>query len=65
MDPATPWDEAQREFMRVHRPQSLLQRLIEPQEIVNLVAYLASPLASATTGAAVRVDGGYIDSIIP
>lgn len=65
VDPATPWDEAQREFMLTHRPQSLLQRLIEPQEIANMVAYLASPLASATTGAAVRVDGGYIDSIIP
>jgi NAD(P)-dependent dehydrogenase (short-subunit alcohol dehydrogenase family) len=60
-----PWDEAQREFMRVHRPQSLIQRLIEPEEIANLVAYLSSPLASATTGAAVRVDGGYVDSIIP
>ncbi|MFD5876622.1 SDR family NAD(P)-dependent oxidoreductase [Streptomyces sp. NPDC060322] len=60
-----PWDEAQREFMRLHRPQSLLQRLIEPEEIANLVVYLASPQASATTGAAVRVDGGYIDSIVP
>ncbi|MFZ4896374.1 SDR family NAD(P)-dependent oxidoreductase [Plantibacter sp. Mn2098] len=65
VDPALPWDEAQREFMRVHRPQSLLQRLIEPEEIANMVAYLASPLSSATTGAAVRVDGGYVDSIIP
>ncbi|MCA1222495.1 SDR family NAD(P)-dependent oxidoreductase [Streptomyces sp. 8L] len=60
-----PWDEAQRAFMREHRPQSLLQRLIEPEEIANMVVYLSSPLASATTGAAVRVDGGYIDSIVP
>ncbi|MFC9941652.1 SDR family NAD(P)-dependent oxidoreductase [Streptomyces pratensis] len=60
-----PWDEAQREFMRLHRPQSLLQRLIEPEEIASLVVYLSSPQASATTGAAVRVDGGYIDSIVP
>jgi NAD(P)-dependent dehydrogenase (short-subunit alcohol dehydrogenase family) len=59
-----PWDEAQREFMRRHRPQSLLQRLIEPEEIAHLVTYLASPLASATTGAAMRVDGGYVDSIV-
>ncbi|MGJ0388475.1 SDR family NAD(P)-dependent oxidoreductase [Microbacterium sp. CGR1] len=65
VDNELPWDEAQREFMKLHRPQSLLQRLIEPEEIANMVAYLASPLASATTGAAVRVDGGYIDSIIP
>jgi NAD(P)-dependent dehydrogenase (short-subunit alcohol dehydrogenase family) len=60
-----PWDEAQREFMRRHRPQSLLQRLIEPEEIANMVVYLASPLASATTGGAVRVDGGYVDAILP
>ncbi len=60
-----PWEEAQREFMRVHRPQSLLQRLIEPAEIAAMVVYLASPLASATTGGALRVDGGYIDSILP
>ncbi|MEV8173996.1 SDR family oxidoreductase [Microbacterium sp. NPDC079176] len=65
VDRDLPWDDAQREFMKLHRPQSLLQRLIEPEEIANMVAYLASPLASATTGAAVRVDGGYIDSIIP
>lgn len=65
VDRYLPWDEAQREFMREHRPQSLLHRLIEPEEIANLVAYLSSPLASATTGAAVRVDGGYVDSIVP
>ncbi|MFD6953300.1 oxidoreductase [Nocardiopsis sp. TSRI0078] len=65
VDRDLPWEEAQREFMRLHRPQSLLQRLIEPEEIANMVAYLSSPLASATTGAAVRVDGGYVDSIIP
>jgi NAD(P)-dependent dehydrogenase (short-subunit alcohol dehydrogenase family) len=65
VDRSLPWEEAQREFMRLHRPQSLLQRLIEPEEIANLVVYLSSPLASATTGAAVRVDGGYVDSIVP
>jgi NAD(P)-dependent dehydrogenase (short-subunit alcohol dehydrogenase family) len=56
-----PWDEAQREFMRKHRPQSLLRRLIEPEEIANMVVYLSS----ATTGGALRVDGGYVDSILP
>ncbi|GIG87457.1 SDR family NAD(P)-dependent oxidoreductase [Plantactinospora endophytica] len=65
VDRSLPWDEAQREFMRLHRPQSLIQRLIEPVEIANMVTYLASPLASATTGAAVRVDGGYVDAIVP
>ncbi|CAM4169620.1 SDR family NAD(P)-dependent oxidoreductase [Kibdelosporangium persicum] len=65
VDKSLPWDEAQREFMRLHRPQSLLQRLIEPAEIANMVVYLSSPLASATTGGAVRVDGGYVDAILP
>ncbi|HET6856194.1 MAG TPA: SDR family oxidoreductase [Streptomyces sp.] len=65
VDSALPWDEAQREFMRLHRPQSLIQRLIEPEEIANLVVYLSSTFASATTGGAVRVDGGYVDSILP
>ncbi|CAM3182514.1 SDR family NAD(P)-dependent oxidoreductase [Streptomyces albus] len=65
VDPSLPWEEAQREFMREHRPQSLLQRLIEPEEIANMAVYLSSPLASATTGGAVRVDGGYVDSILP
>ncbi|GAA1653357.1 SDR family NAD(P)-dependent oxidoreductase [Catellatospora bangladeshensis] len=60
-----PWDEAQRRFMREHRPYSLLQRLIEPEEIAHMVAYLSSELASATTGGALRVDGGYVDAIIP
>ncbi|KQR61831.1 SDR family NAD(P)-dependent oxidoreductase [Frigoribacterium sp. Leaf172] len=60
-----PWDEAQREFMRKHRPQSLIQRLIEPDEIANMVVYLSSRLASATTGGALRVDGGYVDAILP
>ncbi len=65
VDSALPWDEAQAQFIREHRPQSLLQRLIEPDEIANLVVYLSSPLASATTGGAVRVDGGYVDAILP
>ncbi|MQA08010.1 MAG: SDR family oxidoreductase [Pseudonocardiaceae bacterium] len=65
VDGDLPWEQAQREFMRQHRPQSLLQRLIEPAEIANMVVYLSSPQASATTGAAVRVDGGYVDSIVP
>ncbi|MFD6285710.1 SDR family NAD(P)-dependent oxidoreductase [Streptomyces sp. NPDC060205] len=60
-----PWDEAQRAFMKEHRPQSLLQRLIEPEEIANMVVYLSSDQASATTGGALRVDGGYVDSILP
>ncbi|MFE1794567.1 SDR family NAD(P)-dependent oxidoreductase [Streptomyces sp. NPDC059517] len=65
VDRDLPWDEAQRAFMKEHRPQSLLQRLIEPEEIANMVVYLSSDQASATTGGALRVDGGYVDSILP
>ncbi|MEU6347099.1 SDR family oxidoreductase [Streptomyces sp. NPDC046977] len=59
------WQEAERIFMREHRSQSLLQRLIAPEEIANMVVYLSSDQASATTGGAVRVDGGVVDAIIP
>ncbi|GAA0360572.1 SDR family oxidoreductase [Actinoallomurus spadix] len=60
-----PWDEAERRFMREHRPDSLIQRLIEPTEIGNVVVYLSSEFSSATTGGAVRADGGYVDAILP
>src|SRR3569833_3085097 len=60
-----PWEEAQREFMRAHRPQSLLQRLIEPEEIANMCVYLASPLASATTGGALQKNNNNVDAILP
>ncbi|RFU40230.1 SDR family oxidoreductase [Actinomadura logoneensis] len=60
-----PWEDAQRRFMAEHRPNSLLKRLIEPEEIGNMVVYLSSEYASATTGGALRVDGGYVDAILP
>ncbi|MEV4756290.1 SDR family oxidoreductase [Micromonospora sp. NPDC049559] len=60
-----PWERAQVEFMRRHRPNSLVERLIEPEEIANMVVYLSSEYASATTGGALRVDGGYVDNIVP
>ncbi len=65
VDRAVPWEQAQHEFMRQFRPSSLIQRLIEPEEVAHMVVYLSSPQASATTGAAVRVDGGCVDSILP
>lgn len=50
------------EFFETMRPTSLIRRFASPQEVASLVAYIASPLASATTGAALRVDGGVIKS---
>ncbi|MBD2714740.1 SDR family NAD(P)-dependent oxidoreductase [Microvirga sp. STR05] len=56
-------EEAEHEFFRDARPSSLLKRFITTDEIANMVAYLCSPLAAATNGASVRVDGGVIRSI--
>ena len=46
------------------RPTSLIQRFASVDEVANMIAYVASPLASATNGAALRVDGGLVRSII-
>jgi NAD(P)-dependent dehydrogenase (short-subunit alcohol dehydrogenase family) len=50
-------------FVREARPTSIIQRVAHVEEVANLVAYIASPLSSATTGAALRVDGGVVDSM--
>jgi NAD(P)-dependent dehydrogenase (short-subunit alcohol dehydrogenase family) len=52
----------QAEFFKTIRPTSLIKRFAAPEEVASLIVYLASPLASATTGAALRVDGGTIKS---
>ncbi len=52
-----------REFVKRHRPTSLLQRFATVEEVANMVVYLASPQASATNGAALRVDGGVVRAI--
>ena len=57
------FDEFEKEFFEKVRPTSLIKRFASPQEVASLVAYIASPLASATTGAALRVDGGVIKSV--
>lgn len=51
------------DFVKKHRPSNILQRMATVDEVANMVVYAASPLASATTGAALRVDGGTIDTI--
>jgi NAD(P)-dependent dehydrogenase (short-subunit alcohol dehydrogenase family) len=60
-----PFEEAERRFMAQERPTSLLGRLIRPREIANMITYVASDLASSTTGAALRADGGVAPTIIP
>ncbi len=54
--------EFEKEFFRSARPTSLLKRFAKPEEVATLVAYLCSPRSSATTGAALRVDGGVVKS---
>jgi NAD(P)-dependent dehydrogenase (short-subunit alcohol dehydrogenase family) len=56
------FEQFEREFFEKVRPTSLIKRFATPEEVASLVVYIASPLASATTGAALRVDGGVIKS---
>ncbi|MBQ0723761.1 MAG: SDR family oxidoreductase [Cycloclasticus sp.] len=54
----------EKEFFQSIRPSSLIKRFADTQEVANMVVYLCSPLASATTGAAVRVDGGVVKTCV-
>ena len=50
-------------FVEATRPSSIIRRPATPEEVANIVVYAVSPQASATTGAALRVDGGIVDTI--
>jgi NAD(P)-dependent dehydrogenase (short-subunit alcohol dehydrogenase family) len=52
----------EKKFFEERRPTSLIKRFADPDEVASLVLYVASPLSSATTGAALRVDGGVVKS---
>ncbi|MDF0494783.1 SDR family NAD(P)-dependent oxidoreductase [Bradyrhizobium yuanmingense] len=56
-------DEAAANFVKQHRPSSLLQRFASVDEIANMVVYVASKEASATNGAALRAEGGIVNTI--
>ncbi|MBL0741173.1 SDR family NAD(P)-dependent oxidoreductase [Chryseolinea lacunae] len=51
-------------FFKTARPTSLIQRFASVDEVASMVTYVASPLASATNGASLRVDGGLVRSIV-
>jgi len=55
-------EQVEKEFFQHVRPTSLIKRFESTEEIASLVAYVASPLASGTTGAALRADGGVVKS---
>jgi NAD(P)-dependent dehydrogenase (short-subunit alcohol dehydrogenase family) len=54
----------EREFFATARPSSIIQRFSTPDEVAAMIAYVCSALASATTGAALRVDGGVVRAIV-
>jgi NAD(P)-dependent dehydrogenase (short-subunit alcohol dehydrogenase family) len=55
---------AERDFFVNARPTSILKRFASPEEVANLIVYLCSVKASATNGAALRVDGGVVRAIL-
>ena len=57
-------EEFEQIFFDKVRPTSLLKRFASSEEVANLVVYVCSPLASATNGSALRVDGGVVRAIV-
>ncbi|MND99336.1 D-beta-hydroxybutyrate dehydrogenase [compost metagenome] len=56
-------EEMEALFLKENRPSTLLRRFANPEEVASMCVYAASPQASATTGAALRVEGGIVESI--
>jgi NAD(P)-dependent dehydrogenase (short-subunit alcohol dehydrogenase family) len=56
--------EVEKDFFQYDRPTSLLQRFATPEEVAAMVTFVASPISAATNGAALRVEGGAVRSII-
>lgn len=57
-------EQAGAEFVKNHRATSILGRMTSPEEVANMIVYVCSRQASATTGAALRAEGGVVESII-
>lgn len=62
-DQQKPAGQVEKEFFTTMRPNSLLRRFIQTDEIASLVAYVASPRSAATNGAALRAEGGLLHSL--
>jgi NAD(P)-dependent dehydrogenase (short-subunit alcohol dehydrogenase family) len=63
-DSDQPADVIEKEFIAQNRPSSILGRFATPEEVAHMVVYVCSEQASATTGAALRVDGGVVQYIV-
>ncbi len=59
-----PQEEIEADFIAKYRPTSLIKRFASVEEVANMVVYVCSEQASATTGAALRVEGGLLRSIL-
>jgi enoyl-[acyl-carrier-protein] reductase (NADH) len=57
-------EEVEKEFFEQARPSSSLKRFATVDEVAAMVTYVASELSSATSGAALRVDGGVVKAIL-
>ena len=55
--------QMENDFIAQHRPSSIIRRLASVEEVANMVVYVCSKQASATTGAALRVEGGLLRNI--
>ena len=62
-DLGIPLDEMEKKFMQENRSTSIIERLIRPEEIAHLAAFLSSPLSSAINGSALKIDGGLVRSV--
>lgn len=63
VNPGLPYADAERKFMDENRPSSLIYRLAKPVEVANVVAFLASERAAVINGAAIRAEGGTVQTI--
>lgn len=58
-----PVEKVAADFVMAHRPSSIIQRAATVEEVASMILYACSPLASATTGASLRVDGGVVEML--
>ncbi len=58
-----PVEKVAADFVMAHRPSSIIQRAATVEEVASMILYACSPLASATTGASLRADGGVVETL--